>query len=181
MSSTPLAWYKDNFMISTEQKLLQLDVINKAFDSDIVYWTKGTTPEALKRMLSKSLCFGVYVLPQSSSEIAGKGSPTQIGLGRCVTDEATVFYLTDVFILPEYQGKGLGKWLMECISETMNSWPELRTAFLITSGEHAKKFYKETLGVVPFHTKKAVLDHGLEVLHKWGPGSSFIKEEKSDS
>lgn len=71
MPSAPSTWYKDQFMISTEQALLQIDVINKAFDSDYVYWTKGTSPEALKAMLSKSLCFGVYALPQSSSTIAG--------------------------------------------------------------------------------------------------------------
>lgn len=55
----------------------------------------------------------------------------------------------------------------------MNSWPESRTAFLIISGGHTKKFYKETLDVVSFHMEKTVLDHNLEVLHKWGPGSSF--------
>lgn len=62
---------------------------------------------------------------------------------------------------------------MECISDIMNSWPESRTAFLIISGGHTKKFYKETLDVVSFHMEKTVLDHNLEVLHKWGPGSSF--------
>jgi hypothetical protein len=62
---------------------------------------------------------------------------------------------------------------MQCISETMDSWPELRTAFLITSGDHAKRFYKESLGLDPFHKKEMVIEHGLEVLHKWGPGSSF--------
>lgn len=62
-------------MISTDQKLLQLNLINETFDSDMIYWAKGTTPEALKAMLSKSLCFGVYALPQSSSEIAGPLTP----------------------------------------------------------------------------------------------------------
>ena len=59
--------------------------------------------EYLKKMLSKSLCFGIYALPGSSSELAGKclnrritaladhptgrHDPLQIGFARLVTDE----------------------------------------------------------------------------------------------
>lgn len=103
--------------------------------------------------------------------------PAQVGFGRAISDEATFFYLTDVFILPEYQGQGLGKWLMECIKEKIDAWPELRTSMLVTSGEHAKEFYKKTLGLTPFTKKKTVKDHGLEILHRWGPGSSFVGKE----
>lgn len=66
---------------------------------------------------------------------------------------------------------------MECIKETMDSWPELRTAFLITSGEHAKRFYKDAFGMESFGEKKAAKEYGLEVLHRWGPGSKFFGEE----
>lgn len=72
MSSNSSQWYKDQFLISTSQDLLQLDVINKAFDTDYVYWAKALPEERLKKTLSKSLCFGVYILPQSTSEIAGQ-------------------------------------------------------------------------------------------------------------
>jgi len=30
-------------------------------------------------------------------------------------DYATIAYLGDVFVLPEYRGKGLSRWLMECV------------------------------------------------------------------
>jgi hypothetical protein len=72
MSSTPSQWYKDQFLISTSQSLLQPDVINKAFASDYMYWTKTMSEDSLKRILSNSLCFGAYALPESSSEIAGQ-------------------------------------------------------------------------------------------------------------
>jgi hypothetical protein len=72
MSSTPSQWYKDQFLISTSQSLLQPDVINKAFAEDYMYWTKAMSEDSLKRILSNSLCFGVYALPESSSEIAGQ-------------------------------------------------------------------------------------------------------------
>jgi len=64
-------WYRDQFLVSTSQDLLQLDVINKAFDSDYMYWTRAMSDPGMKDMLSHSLCFGVYLLPDSTSELAG--------------------------------------------------------------------------------------------------------------
>ncbi|MEO7658884.1 MAG: GNAT family N-acetyltransferase, partial [Pyrinomonadaceae bacterium] len=34
---------------------------------------------------------------------------------RVVSDQATFAYLGDVFIIPEYCGRGLGNWLMDVI------------------------------------------------------------------
>lgn len=59
-------------MISTSPLLIQPEAVNAAFESDALYWARGMEPEYLKKMLSKSLCFGVYALPESSSELAGK-------------------------------------------------------------------------------------------------------------
>ncbi|KAI9820390.1 MAG: hypothetical protein M1827_006014 [Pycnora praestabilis] len=167
MSPTLSQWYKDQYFISTSQALLQTDVITQAFNSDYMYWAKHMSEDSLKTMLSRSLCFGVYTLPQSSSEIAGRASPPQIGLGRLITDESTFAHLTDVFILPEHRGRGLGKWLMECINETLNTWPDLRRVMLVTSGEHAKKFYQDTLGMKVFQSGM----NELEVMTKRGPGN----------
>lgn len=72
MSASKTEWYKDQFLISTSQDLLQIDVITKAFNADYMYWTKGMPEDRMKKMLSKSLCFGLYILPESSSDIAGK-------------------------------------------------------------------------------------------------------------
>ncbi|KFZ11436.1 hypothetical protein V501_04766 [Pseudogymnoascus sp. VKM F-4519 (FW-2642)] len=171
MSATKTEWYKDQFLISTSQDLLQIDVITKAFNADYMYWTKGMPEDRMKKMLSKSLCFGVYILPKSSSDIAGRGSLTQIGLGRLVTDESSFAYLTDVFIIPEHQANGLGRWLLECINETLDSWPDLRRAMLFTKGEPCIKFYKKTM-------EMAILEpgaNGLVIMHKDGHGSPYKK------
>jgi len=78
-------------------------------------------------------------------------------------------YLTDVFVIPEYQGYGLGRWLMQCINETLNTWPHLRSAMLFAGGEQAQKFYKETLGMQTFVPGV----DGLELMEKRGPGDVF--------
>ena len=44
--------------------------------------------------------------------ICAPGSLLQIANGRWVTDMTTFAYLADVFVLPSYQGTGLGKWFV---------------------------------------------------------------------
>jgi GNAT superfamily N-acetyltransferase len=38
-----------------------------------------------------------------------------VGFARVISDCATIAYLGDVFILESHRGRGLSKWLMECI------------------------------------------------------------------
>lgn len=61
-------------MISTAPQLIQVAAVNEAFATDEVYWAKKMDPHVLKKMLSKSLCFGLYQLPESSAQLAGKVS-----------------------------------------------------------------------------------------------------------
>ncbi|KAJ7689793.1 hypothetical protein B0H17DRAFT_983429 [Mycena rosella] len=164
-------WRKDSFLISTSQALLQPDVINDAFESDYMYWTRRLSPTTLQKMLESSLCFGVYI---ASDDPATPG-PVQIGLARLVTDYVSLAYLTDVFILPSYQGKGLGKWLMKCINEAVTEWPDLRAVLLFAGGahaEHATKFYNDMLGAEVFDPVKEG-DPDMKLLCRFGPGSAF--------
>jgi GNAT superfamily N-acetyltransferase len=75
----------------------------------------------------------------------GKQMP-MIGLARLVTDYTTFGYLTDVYVLASHQGKGLGKWMMQCLDEVLESWPHLRRCLLFTRGEAAIKMYRTTIG-----------------------------------
>lgn len=75
--------------------------------------------------------------------------------------------MTDVYVLPKYQGKGLGTWLLDCVNEVVDSWPELRRSIILTGNEKGKVLYKKTMGVEPFKHGK----NGLEVLSKIGRGS----------
>lgn len=92
---------KDQFTISTDPAKLDLDVIYGYLSRS--YWAAGRPRETVEKSIKHSLCFGVY-----------DGSK-QIGFARVITDFATFAYLADVFILEEYQGQGLGKWLVSVI------------------------------------------------------------------
>lgn len=101
--------HKEDFFISDDPALLDLDVIHD-FLSNQSYWAEDIPREIVERALANSLCFGLYK--------SGK----QIGFARLVTDKATFAYLADVFVLEEYRGNGLSKWLMEVIQ----SHPEVQ-------------------------------------------------------
>ncbi|KAI1157801.1 hypothetical protein F5B18DRAFT_138614 [Nemania serpens] len=146
-------WYRDEFLVSTEQRLLQIDAVHEAMDSDVMWWTRALPKDALLQTLQNSLCLGLYELPQSTSQIAGQSGPRQIGLVRMITDGVTFGYLTDVYVLPEYQGKGLGRWLMACLDEVIQAWPHLRRLLLATSG-NLLDLYKKTLGVKDWDERK---------------------------
>lgn len=89
-------------MVSDCRENLDVELIYH-FLNNLSYWAKGISREVVVKSLDNSLCFGLF-----------KGNK-QIGFGRVVTDRATFAYLADIFIVEEYQGKGLGKWLIECI------------------------------------------------------------------
>ena len=97
-----MEWQNGEFTISTDRAGLQIDAIHK-FLSEQSYWARERTKEQTETAIKNSLPFGVY-----------KGE-NQIGFARVVTDYATFAYLGDVYILEEFRGLGLSKWLMEVI------------------------------------------------------------------
>jgi GNAT superfamily N-acetyltransferase len=100
--------HRDGFTVSTDPARLDLDVIHAYLSTS--YWAAGIPRDVVERSLRQSLCFGVY-----------EGN-RQVGFARVVTDLATFAYLGDVFVLEEYRGRGLSKFLME----TLLSHPDLR-------------------------------------------------------
>lgn len=91
-----------------------------------MYWAKPLSAEQLELTLSQSLTFGLYKSTPPSSRKRDDSpssprtpSPTleaeqdedleQIGLGRFVTDHVTFVYISDVYIVKEHRGRGLGK------------------------------------------------------------------------
>ena len=92
---------RDGFRVSDETALLDLDVIHAFLRES--YWAAGIPREVVEKSLRGSLCFGLY------------HGNAQVGFARCITDRATYAYLADVFVLPSHRGRGLSKWLLQCI------------------------------------------------------------------
>jgi len=110
------------FTISTDKTKLDREMIFR-FISEESYWGQNITREKVDRAIENSICFGVYL------------GNKQVGYARVITDQATMAYLSDVFILSDYRGRGLSKRLME----TIQNWPTLqglRRWLLFTQDAH---------------------------------------------
>jgi ribosomal protein S18 acetylase RimI-like enzyme len=97
----PIEHQRDGFTVSTDPERLDVDAVHAFLTT--AYWSEGIPRETVARALAHSLCFGLY------------GERRQIGLARVITDSTTFAYLCDVYVLPEYSRRGLGRWLMECV------------------------------------------------------------------
>jgi GNAT superfamily N-acetyltransferase len=104
-----MEWNKDGFEISTDPSRLQIDAIH-SFLSEDSYWAQNRSREKTEIAIANSLNFGIYL------------DGRQIGFARVVSDFATFAYIGDVYVISEFQGRGLGSWLMEVIV----SHPELQ-------------------------------------------------------
>src|SRR3984893_5746613 len=110
------------FLISTNRQLLDVDIIRGFLTNS--YWAKGISREIVARAIEHSLCFGIY---------DAEGS--QVGFARVISDRATYAYLGDVFVLESHRGRGLSKWLMECIVKHPGL-QKLRRWSLVTHDAH---------------------------------------------
>jgi GNAT superfamily N-acetyltransferase len=119
---TPDEYTRDGYTISTDRARLDIGLIH-AFLSESAYWAQGRSLDIVRKTIQNSLCFGLYEGEQ------------QVGFARVVTDYATFGWLCDVFVIESHRGRGLSKWLVECIA----SHPELsglRTLMLATRDAH---------------------------------------------
>lgn len=106
-------WRKNSYLVSTDREKLDVKAIHRYLTRST--WAKGINLDTVATSIENSLNFGIY------------HHDTQIGFARLITDFATFAYLCDVYVLEEYQGEGLGRWMMECLHNHpyLNSFAEL--------------------------------------------------------
>ncbi len=99
--------HKNEYTISTDKNKLDFTCIHK-FLTNETDWSNGIPMNTLKTSIENSLNFGLYY------------ENKQIGYARIISDYSTIAYLGDVFIVKEYRGNGLSKWLINEIMEHPN-------------------------------------------------------------
>jgi len=92
---------RGDFLISTDKSRLDIDAVHAFLRRS--FWAEQIPRETVVRSIQGSLCFGLY------------HGDRQIGFARVISDFATYAYLADVYVLEEFRGQGLSKWLMECV------------------------------------------------------------------
>jgi GNAT superfamily N-acetyltransferase len=102
-------WTRGPYTISTERQRLDLGVIHGFLSQS--YWAQGRSLELVTRSIEASLPFGLYL------------GAAQVGFARVITDQVTLAWLADVFVLEAHRGQGLGVWLIDVVTGA----PELAT------------------------------------------------------
>ena len=113
--------------ISTDRSELDVPLIYR-FLSEQSTWAIGISRAVVDRAIENSLCFGGYV------------DGRQVAFARVITDYATFGNLVDVFVIPEFRGRGYSKELMKAVL----AHPSLKglRRFTLATGD-AHKLYEQ--------------------------------------
>ena len=109
------------FEISTDRARLDVALVHEFLRTS--YWAEGRRRSVVERSIEHSLCFGVYHLGR------------QVAFARVVSDRAVFAYLMDVFVIPEFRGRGISKALMRAVLDHPDL-QNLRVFLLRTSDAH---------------------------------------------
>ncbi|RCI09926.1 hypothetical protein L249_8610 [Ophiocordyceps polyrhachis-furcata BCC 54312] len=180
----PRSWSRDGFFLTTDKAYLDGDVVNDVFTSDLMWWNDPLEPSQMRKMLDNCLTLTIYAVPDSEHDMkrnnglprCTKAGPSfrMAGLARIVTDYVTFAYLTDVFVLEEFQRRGLASWMMRALKELVDEWPNLRGLILMTHDKAAARMYKRELGAVDFDEGPSA---GLVLLEMGGRGMKDVPPE----
>jgi GNAT superfamily N-acetyltransferase len=107
--------------MTTDAAAMDLEAIHAYLTRS--YWSEGIPKDVVARAMVGSLSFGLL------------DGARQIGFARVITDKATYAYLCDVYVLEDYQGRGLGTWMMQELM-THPDLQGLRRFGLVTRDAH---------------------------------------------
>ena len=120
-----MEWHKDTLLISDDPDRLDFAFIVTSLQQ--TYWAKDRPTDTIIESWQYSTCFGVY------------DGDTSIGFARAVTDYVTFSWIADVFIHPAYRGRGIAKWMMQCILEH----PDIKDTKQILATRDAHGLYEK--------------------------------------
>ena len=87
---------------------VDVDAVHE-FLANVSYWAEGRPRETVERLVREAQrVVGLY------------DGERQVGFARAFTDGTALAYLADVYVLPQYRGRGLG---VELVRETVEHGP----------------------------------------------------------
>jgi ribosomal protein S18 acetylase RimI-like enzyme len=101
MDDTPVHFERGHFVVTTDRGRVDPDAALALLHTTL--WAREMRRDVLARAIANSVSFALH------------DRDRLIGFGRAVTDLATYAYWTDVVIAEHYRGRGLGRWLSECM------------------------------------------------------------------
>ena len=105
----------DGYELDDDPARIDLDAVHAYLTSS--YWAEGRSRETVERLVySAQRVVGLYAYGR------------QVGFCRAVSDDASLAYLADVYVLPEHRGRGLG---VELVREMIDNGPYAARRWLL--------------------------------------------------
>lgn len=98
-----MQWQQNGVLIVDDKSRIDVNAVSDLLKES--YWANERSKECMAKSIEYSLCFSVFK------------ENKQIGFARVVTDYATFSWIADVIIDPRFRGQGVGKFLMQCVTE----------------------------------------------------------------
>jgi GNAT superfamily N-acetyltransferase len=99
--------------------------------------------------LRQAVGWGVYdpavieaALPRSLYGVCARVDGALVGMARVIGDAGLVYYIQDVIVLPEYQGRGLGSAMMERIMGYLGAHASHNTIVGLMAAKGREGFYE---------------------------------------
>ena len=95
-----MEWTRGQYRITDNRNEADIDFIVESLHS--TYWAEERPREVLETSIANSVMILMF------------DGTKPIGFARIVADNCTFAWICDVFVHPDYRGRRLGVWLMEC-------------------------------------------------------------------
>ena len=99
-------WTDGDYAVTTDPARYDAEVVTTFLANDS-YWAKGQTREQTELAAAHSRCDSVL------------RDGRQVGGARAVTDHVSFAWIADVFVLEPERGHGVGKFLVQCITDDL--------------------------------------------------------------
>jgi GNAT superfamily N-acetyltransferase len=108
------------FELDDDRDRIDVDAVHD-FVANHSYWAPGRPHSTMERLIREAArVVGLY------------HDGRQVGFARTVSDGASLAYLADVYVLPEYRGQGLG---VELVGESVESGPYKDARWLLHTAD----------------------------------------------
>ena len=115
--------------------------------------TDSITPEEYMK-LREAVGWGLFPLEEAQAGLSNSyiwclrdndASGQPIGIGRVIWDHGYVMYIADIIVIPEYQGNGLGRVIMEQVMDFIHEQLKPGYKFMVSlcSAKRKEEFYKK--------------------------------------
>jgi GNAT superfamily N-acetyltransferase len=122
---------REGFEVDDDRERIDVDAVHD-FVSNHSYWAPGRPRDEQERLVREAQrVVGVYE------------GERQIGFARAVSDGASVTYLADVYVLPEYRGRGLG---VELVREMIENGPYADKRWILHTADAHELYAKFGFG-----------------------------------